>query len=117
MFERILGGTGSEPRDPGKKRMRKSLSSRDVGRGAGEKGSDVPTSTLGGVDRDEVYEAAEHTTAPLDPFMTRLMAQELPIMDSVSRQRVRDILRDYDGPEITSIEELPEEIRTIMDLY
>ena len=116
MFECILGGTGSEPRDPGKKRMRKSLSSRDVGRGAGEKGSDVPTSTLGGVDRDEVYEAAEHTTAPLDPFMTRLMAQELPIMDSTSRQRVNTILREWEGPQITDPADLPEEIRRIMDL-
>ena len=49
--------------------------------------------------------------------MTRMMAQELPILDSTSRQRVRDILREYDGPVISSIDELPSEIRDIMELY
>ena len=76
-----------------------------------------PPLRVGGVGEDTTYEAAERTQLPLNSWMTRMMAQELPIMDSVSRQRVRDILRDYDGPEITSVEELPEEIRTIMDLY
>ncbi|AKE38104.1 Hypothetical Protein NG00_00094 [Corynebacterium camporealensis] len=63
------------------------------------------------------FMATEHTSAPLDGFMTRLMAQELPILDSASRNRVYEILREYDGPEITSQEELPDEIRDIMDLY
>lgn len=49
--------------------------------------------------------------------MTRLIAEELPILDSTSRGRVYEILREYDGPEISSQEELPEEIREIMDLY
>ncbi|WP_080792901.1 hypothetical protein [Corynebacterium pacaense] len=60
--------------------------------------------------------AAERTNLPLDDFMTRLIAQELPLLDSVDRSRVYELLRDYDGPTITSQEELPEEIRTIMDL-
>ena len=63
------------------------------------------------------YIAAEHTTTPMDVPMTRMIAQELPVLDSTSRQRVNDILREYDGPTITSVEELPEEIREIMDLY
>ena len=49
--------------------------------------------------------------------MTRLIAEELPILDSTSRGRVYEILRSYQGPEITSQDELPEEIRQIMDLY
>ena len=48
--------------------------------------------------------------------MTRLMAEELPMLDSSSRARVYDLLREYDGPTIESQEELPEEIRAIMDL-
>ena len=63
------------------------------------------------------YIAAERTTTPMDVPMTRMIAQELPVLDSTSRQRVNDILREYDGPTITSVEELPEEIREIMDLY
>ncbi|GAA1474250.1 hypothetical protein GCM10009604_20740 [Corynebacterium aurimucosum] len=61
--------------------------------------------------------ATEHTSLPLNGFMTRLIAEELPILDSASRGRVYEILRGYEGPEITSQEELPEEIREIMDLY
>lgn len=63
------------------------------------------------------YEAAERTTVPLDVPMTRMMAEELPILDSSSRQRVNDLLRKYDGPLITSVDMLPEEIRDIMNLY
>ncbi|MEJ4113065.1 hypothetical protein ACGE24_06960 [Corynebacterium kroppenstedtii] len=66
---------------------------------------------------DATYEAAERTTVPLDVPMTRMMAQELPILDSASRQRVNDLLREYDGPLITSVDMLPDEIRDIMDLY
>ncbi|WP_273352830.1 hypothetical protein [Corynebacterium resistens] len=72
---------------------------------------------VGGVGGSSSYEASHRTQLPLNEFMTRLMAQELPIMDSTSRQRVNQILRDYEGPEITSVEELPKEIRNIMDLY
>jgi hypothetical protein len=48
--------------------------------------------------------------------MTRLVAQELPLLDSVSRTRVYRLLEEYDGPTITSQEELPQEIRDLMDL-
>lgn len=60
--------------------------------------------------------AAENTDAPLNNFMTMLMAQELPLLDSKDRVRVYEILKEYDGPQITSQEELPEEIRKLMDL-
>ena len=42
--------------------------------------------------------------------------QELPLLDSVSRTRVYRLLEEYDGPTITSQEELPQEIRDLMDL-
>lgn len=61
--------------------------------------------------------ATEHTALPLDGFMTRLIAEELPILDSASRGRVYEMLREYEGPEITTQEELPDEIRDIMDLH
>ncbi|HAT6581620.1 TPA: hypothetical protein JAK83_001093 [Corynebacterium striatum] len=67
--------------------------------------------------RNGHFLATEHTNLPLDGFMTRLMAEELPILDSTSRRRVYEILRGYEGPEITSQKQLPEEIRDIMDLY
>lgn len=60
--------------------------------------------------------AAERTNLPLDDFMTRLISQELPLLDSVDRSRVYELLREYDGPTITSQEELPAEMREIMDL-
>ncbi len=66
------------------------------------------------------FEATQRTTAPLNDFMTRLIAEELPILDSASRQRVYEILRDYEaagGPEITRQEDLPAEIIELMDLY
>ena len=53
---------------------------------------------------------------PFDHFMQQLMAQELPVQDSASRARIMEILRDYDGPVITSQEQLPEEIRKILEL-
>jgi hypothetical protein len=62
------------------------------------------------------HAAADHTNLPLDNFMTTLMAQELPFLDSASRIRVYEILNTYDGPTITSQEELPMEIRELMDL-
>ncbi|HAT1144764.1 TPA: hypothetical protein JAJ60_001347 [Corynebacterium striatum] len=67
--------------------------------------------------RNGHFLATEHTNLPLDGFMTRLMAEELPILDSTSRRRVYEILRGYEGPEITSQKQLPEEIRDIMNLY
>ena len=62
------------------------------------------------------HAAADHTKLTLDNFMTTLMAQELPFLDSASRIRVYEILNTYDGPTITSQEELPTEIRELMDL-
>ena len=62
-------------------------------------------------------ERTEHTNLPLNDFMTRLMAEEIPMLDSTSRGLVYKLLREYDGPEITTQEELPTEIRDIMDLY
>ncbi len=72
---------------------------------------------VGGVGEDTDYVAAQHTQLPLSPFMTRLMAQELPILDSTSRRRVNQLLREYEGPTIEDVEELPKEIRDIMELY
>lgn len=48
--------------------------------------------------------------------MTRLFAQELPLLDSTSRSEVYRLLREYDGPTISSQEEIPAEIRELMDL-
>ena len=67
--------------------------------------------------RNGSFEATQYTDVPLNDFMTRLIAEELPILDSVARQRVYDILREYDGPEITRQEDLPAEIIELMDLY
>lgn len=67
--------------------------------------------------RNGHFIAAEHTNLPLNDFMTRLMAEEIPMLDSASRGLVYKILREYEGPEITTQEELPTEIRDIMDLY
>ena len=71
-------------------------------------------------ERDGVHLAAQATEAPLNDFMLRLMAQELPLLDSVDRGRVYELLREYQeagGETITTQEGLPTEIRDIMDLY
>ncbi|RNE48217.1 hypothetical protein [Corynebacterium alimapuense] len=63
--------------------------------------------------------AAEQTDLPLNGLMTRIVAQELPILDSHDRTIVYRLLREYaesGGPEITSQEELPAQIREIMNL-
>lgn len=63
--------------------------------------------------------SAQLTNLPLDDFMTRLVAQELPLLDSTSRGIVYEELREYQAsgkPTITSQEELPERIREIMEL-
>lgn len=64
----------------------------------------------------ETHIAAEQTELPMDNTMTRLVAQELPLLDSHDRVAVYRILREYEGPLITSQEELPQEIREILDL-
>lgn len=56
---------------------------------------------------------------PLNHFMQRLMSQELPMLDSASRARVTQLLREHQEaglPTITSQDELPAEIRELMDL-
>lgn len=69
-----------------------------------------------GDDPEAIHEAAQRTTAPLSDWMVRVMAEEMPFVDSKDRTRIYEILRDYEGPVISSQEELPAEIREIMDL-
>ena len=69
-----------------------------------------------GDDPDAIHEAAQRVDVPLSDFMVRLMAEELPFVDSKGRTRIYEILREPDGPVISSQEELPAEIRSIMDL-
>ena len=69
--------------------------------------------------REGRFLAAEQTNLPLNDFMTRLIAQELPILDSHERTEVYRLLREYaasGGAEITTQEELPAAIREILDL-
>ncbi|ANE02940.1 hypothetical protein [Corynebacterium crudilactis] len=66
--------------------------------------------------KPEIHIAAERTNLPLDDYMTRLFAQEIPFLDSTSRSEVYRLLQEYDGPTITSQEEIPQEIRELMDL-
>lgn len=57
--------------------------------------------------------------SPLNHFMQQLMSQELPFVDSAGRARIAELLREHQEaglPVITSQEELPAEIREIMDL-
>lgn len=63
------------------------------------------------------HTAAEMTTTPLSNELTMMLAQELPLLDSASRVRVYEILEGYDGPTITRQEDLPTEIRDLLDLY
>lgn len=68
---------------------------------------------------DSPHIAAQLTDLPLDDFMTRLVAQELPLLDSTSRSIVYAELREYKESgrlAITSQEELPQRIRDIMEL-
>lgn len=66
--------------------------------------------------QDAPHLAAEKTDTPLSNEMTLMIAQELPLLDSKDRVRVYEILNNYTGEQITSQEELPQEIREIMDL-
>lgn len=68
---------------------------------------------------DKPHIAAQLIDAPLDDFMARLIAEELPVLDSTSRSIVYEELRAYKDagkPVITSQEELPERVRQIMEL-
>ena len=62
------------------------------------------------------YIASQETNLPLDEFMTRLLAEGRPMVDSASRREVYRLLREYDGDTITSQEQLPAPIRELMDL-
>ncbi|GAB3082629.1 hypothetical protein [Corynebacterium aquatimens] len=64
----------------------------------------------------EKHIAAQLTEVPLDDYMTRLVAQELPLLDSVSRGIVYEELHSYDGPVICSQDELPPRVREVLDL-
>lgn len=64
----------------------------------------------------ERHVAAENTRLPLDADMTRLVAQELPVLDSADRVEVYRLLKAYEGPTITSQDQLPQQVREIMDL-
>lgn len=77
------------------------------------------TAVVGGTDPEAHYEAAQRADAPLNEFMTRLLAQELPILDSTSRSIVNAALREHKDagkPRITCVAELPADIREIMNL-
>ena len=68
---------------------------------------------------DTPHISAQLVNVPLDDFMARLIAQELPILDSTSRGIVYDELRAHKEagkPVSTSQEELPARIREIMEL-
>lgn len=69
--------------------------------------------------REGRFVAAEQTNLPLNDFMTRLLAQELPLLDSRERTEVYRLLREHSasgGELITTQEELPTGIREILDL-
>lgn len=102
--------------DRAKKRMRRDIARATDGQPAGTKGSRAETSVVGGTDADKHYEAAARAEAPMNEFMVRLIAQELPVLDSTSRRIVNRELREYDGPQITCVADLPETIREVMEL-
>ncbi|AWT27348.1 hypothetical protein Csp1_26040 [Corynebacterium provencense] len=119
MFGRRNRGDDGEGRDRLKERMRRDIARAGDGSPAGERGSRAQTSVVGGTDPDAHYEAAQHIEAPVNEFMARLLAQELPILDSTSRSIVNHALRvhkEEGRPQITCVAELPEEIREIMNL-
>ena len=60
--------------------------------------------------------AAARTHVPLDDHMTLLFAQELPFHPPEERAKIERILKEYEGPTITSQEMLPQPIRDLMDL-
>ncbi|QGU01082.1 hypothetical protein CKALI_00905 [Corynebacterium kalinowskii] len=63
------------------------------------------------------HTAAAMTNTPLSNELTMMLAQELPLLDSQDRVRVYEILKNYEGPTITRQEDLPKEIRDLLDLY
>src|SRR5699024_6097131 len=67
--------------------------------------------------RNGRFIAAERTNLPLNDFMTRLMAEEIPMLDSNSRGLVYKLLIKYEVSEMITHDEFQYEIRDIMDLY
>lgn len=67
-------------------------------------------------ERDGIHESAQRTTLPLNDLMVRMLAQELPMVDTTSQALVLRELKSYDGPTITSQEELPVRVRELLDL-
>lgn len=67
-------------------------------------------------ERDGLHESAQRTNLPLNDLMVRMLAQELPMVDSTSQALVMRELKAYEGPTITSQEELPAQIRELLDL-
>lgn len=65
---------------------------------------------------DQPHMAGEYATVPMNNRMVMLFAEELPMLDSTSRRRVNALLKEYDDPVIESVEDLPAEIRELMDL-
>ncbi|MGX0118707.1 hypothetical protein [Corynebacterium otitidis] len=66
-----------------------------------------------------VHEAARRTSAPLSDFMVRLVAEELPLLDSASRGVVYRALREHaeaGGETIARQEDLPAVVRELLDL-
>ncbi len=63
-----------------------------------------------------IHEAGEHTNLPLSNEMTMMLAQELPIVDSITRKQIYAALREYNGPTIERQEDLPEVVKEILDL-
>lgn len=82
--------------------------------GRGKKTTEPQNLNTAGVGEEHI--AAQRTQLPLDDTMTRLIAQELPLLDSTDRVEVYRLLKAYEGPTITSQEELPPHIREIFDL-
>ncbi|EEI27906.1 MULTISPECIES: hypothetical protein [Corynebacterium] len=73
-----------------------------------KRGSDEPTT--------KEHIAASRTNVPLDDHMTLLFAQELPFHPAEERAIIEKILKEYEGPTITSQDMLPQQIRDLMDL-
>lgn len=66
--------------------------------------------------REGIHESAQRTNLPLNDLMVRMLAEELPMVDTTSQALVMRELRAYSGPTITSQEELPARVRELLDL-
>ena len=106
-------GTGS---DKAKRRMRRNIAKATRANRPAQNAR-AETSVVGGTVEDKHYEAAQHAEAPMNEFMVRLLAQELPVLDSVSRRIINQELREHKEagkPQITCVAELPETVQEIL---